>query len=326
MYTYHTRTLGWSDLGYNVVVDRFGTVYEGRAGGFDRSVIGAHASGFNTGSFGVSVMGNFATVQASPEALTALAHVLGVKAAIHGIDPLGFTDQMPFGSTAGVVHPTIVGHLDVGRTACPGLIHGLLPQLRYEAAVIAAATPMPTPVEVDPRTDWFPDVPSASFHRPAIIALAEAGVTRGCDQNLYCPSGQLNRAQAATFVLRALEMAPVPGSRFKDVPATHVHAGAINALAQAGLLVGYADNTFRPWEPMTRGQLATLLARSRGLPLTRPAVSSYPDVPVTATHAPGIDALANVGIRGDCGSGRYCPNDVVLRDSTATFVHRIRML
>jgi hypothetical protein len=322
MYSYHTKTLGWSDLGYNVVVDRFGNVYEGRAGGFDQAVIGAHASGFNTGSFGVSVMGDFRQVQAPAAAIASLTRVIGVKSAIHGIDPTGWTDRMG-GATW---RPTILGHKDVGSTACPGLIHTLLPQIRQNAAVIAAATPVTAPPPPDPYAAWFPDVPTSSYHRPAIISLAEAGVTSGCSQNLYCPAGQLNRAQASTFVVKALEMTPIPGSRFKDVPASGTHASAINALAQAGLLVGYDDGTFRPWEPMTRGQLATLLARAAGLPLTRPTVAPYPDVPVTATHAPGIAALASVGIYGDCGSGRYCPNDVVLRDSTATFVHRVRSL
>lgn len=59
MYSYHTRNLGWSDLAYNFLVDRFGRVWEGRAGGVARRVRGAHTLGFNATSAGIAVIGNF---------------------------------------------------------------------------------------------------------------------------------------------------------------------------------------------------------------------------------------------------------------------------
>ena len=47
IYTYHARTLGWCDVGYNVLVDKYGQAFEGRRGGLDRNVQGAHAGGFS---------------------------------------------------------------------------------------------------------------------------------------------------------------------------------------------------------------------------------------------------------------------------------------
>ena len=305
MYRYHTQSLGWADLGYNVVIDRFGTIYEGRAGGFTRSVIGAHAANFNTGSFGVSVMGNFLRSQASPAAIESLQKVIGVKSAIHGIDPEGWTNEMS-GSTW---RPTILGHRDVGNTSCPGLIHELLPEIRKGASEFSMR---------------FPDVLTSSPHRGAILELADAGVTNGCSVNLFCPDLVLNRAQASSFVLRALEIDPVPGSRFSDVESSNVHAPAINALAERGWLIGYDDGTFRPREQMTRGQLATLLSRALELPPPLGAVEHYPDVPSSHAHVNGINALSEAGIRGNCGGDRFCPDDLVLRNSTASFVNMVR--
>ena len=304
MHRYHTEALGWRDLGYNVVIDRFGTVYEGRKGGFANGVVGAHAAGYNTGSFGVSVIGNFTDVQASSAALEALTEVVGIKSAIHGIDPTGWTNQM-----GGSWKPTIIGHRDVGQTVCPGRIQDKLPQIRDGATE---------------HSVLFPDVSSTSPHRESILRLALDGVTTGCRTNEFCPTDALSRAQASAFVLRAFELDPIPGSQFPDVPEDHIHASSINALVERGWLQGYPDGTFRPWDKMTRGQLATLLWRASELPEPQPLLNHYPDVSIFSTHASGIYALYDGGIRGNCGSGNFCPDDLALRDSTANFVDQVR--
>ena len=89
IYAYHTRSLHWDDIAYNFLVDRFGTIYEGRYGGVTRGVVGAHVYGFNTGTTGVSVIGTFTDDAPPTEALTALERLLAWKLTVHGLDPAG---------------------------------------------------------------------------------------------------------------------------------------------------------------------------------------------------------------------------------------------
>ncbi|MDP8931885.1 MAG: peptidoglycan recognition protein [Actinomycetota bacterium] len=135
IYHYHTRTRGWSDIAYNLLVDRCGTVYEGRAGGVDRPVIGAHAAGFNTGSFGIAVIGEL-TSQVPAAAFNAAVNTIAWKFDIHDIEPderitvtSGGSSNYPAGSKAKIW--TLSAHRDVGDTECPGdALYRRLPEMR----------------------------------------------------------------------------------------------------------------------------------------------------------------------------------------------------
>ena len=61
IYSFHTKSRGWSDIGYNFLIDRFGRTWEGRAGGVDQPVIGAHTGGYNSQLFGAAAIGTFNT-------------------------------------------------------------------------------------------------------------------------------------------------------------------------------------------------------------------------------------------------------------------------
>lgn len=136
---FHMDANGWSDIGYNFLIDRFGRTWEGRAGGMGNPVIGAHAAGFNTGSVGVSLIGNFVGASPTASALEATSRVIGWKLGIYGVDPTGRANITSRGSTsipAGQVVnlPRVVGHRDVGSTACPGSAYSSLGSVRNRAA------------------------------------------------------------------------------------------------------------------------------------------------------------------------------------------------
>jgi hypothetical protein len=138
-YWYHTQQLGWSDLGYNFVVDKFGRIWEGRAGGVSRSVRGAHTLGFNHASFGVAAIGNLDTARPSSDLVTALVRLTAWKLDMHDRAPEGHSrveswgsDRYPEGTMVRL--PNIDGHRDTNETACPGdYLYGKLPDIRRRA-------------------------------------------------------------------------------------------------------------------------------------------------------------------------------------------------
>jgi hypothetical protein len=122
---YHVKGNGWDDIGYNFLVDRFGQVFEGRSGGADKNVIGAHAQGFNTGSVGVAVIGSYMSKKPSRRAEQALAKLLAWRLDVGHVDPAssamvssGGNPRFRMGEA--VYLPAISGHRDTGFTACPG--------------------------------------------------------------------------------------------------------------------------------------------------------------------------------------------------------------
>lgn len=136
VYRYHTQSNGWDDVGYNFLVDRFGTVYEGRAGGVDRPVLGAHAGGFNSSTFGVASLGTHDAAGPVPAAVESIARLIAWKFDIHHVDVTGAARLRSRGSTRfaeGTVVdlPTISGHRAVSVTSCPGnALESLLPAIR----------------------------------------------------------------------------------------------------------------------------------------------------------------------------------------------------
>lgn len=152
IYAYHTRTLGWCDIAYNALVDKYGQVFEGRAGGMDRPVEGAHTGGFNRNTWGVAMLGNFDLEPPTPIELRTVGRLLGWRLSMDRVDPRGtvvlpseggsFT-HFPKGATPTL--PTIFTHRDVGNTECPGNgAYAAMDQIRDIAARFNEPLPPPT--------------------------------------------------------------------------------------------------------------------------------------------------------------------------------------
>ncbi len=135
---YHRNGNGWNDIGYNALVDDYGNVYAGRAGGLRKPVIGAQAQGFNAQTTGTATIGTHTQTPITPETRTALVDYLAWKLAIHGLTATGKTTMISAGGSASrypagrkVRTNKIIGHGTVGLTACPGeALEAELPKLR----------------------------------------------------------------------------------------------------------------------------------------------------------------------------------------------------
>lgn len=217
MYRYHTYNLGWSDLAYNFLVDRFGRVWEGRAGGVARRVRGAHTLGFNATATGVAVIGNFEISQAGATITDAVASVAAWKLSRWGGDPLGTVRVVSegsdrFASGRAVSLPVIDGHRDTNETACPGShLYERLPAIRRRARALMddAAKTMLEVVEpgalsgvpeVGQTLTASPGRFDASGASVTYVWLRDGQVIPGATGRTYVVSGADFRAQLAVQI------------------------------------------------------------------------------------------------------------------------------
>jgi len=158
IYAYHVNGNGWCDVGYNFLVDRYGQIFEGRAGGVDRAVIGAHTLAFNYNTFAVAAMGTFSTAATPQVMLTSMSQVLGWKLDLYSRNP-GGTEVLTSAGGSGARWPagtevtfrTVSGHRDAYATECPGdVLYGQVPNLRASAANYVTNSGTVVPGTVNP--------------------------------------------------------------------------------------------------------------------------------------------------------------------------------
>ncbi len=144
IWNYHANNLGWGDIGYHALVDKYGNIYEGHAGGMDRGPQGAHVGSFNQNTWGVSMLGNYQVAEPTPAALRAMGEIIGWKAAVAGFDPTGSSYHYAEGNFRGskyaagqgAMFNNINAHRDFHYNTCPGdNLYSKLPTIRATAAM-----------------------------------------------------------------------------------------------------------------------------------------------------------------------------------------------
>ncbi len=207
---------------------------------------------------------------------------------------------------------------------------------------IAFSRPAATFEDVWPASA-FSGRATTPYYQPWVEKLVAAQITGGCSINVvnfdgvtdytyryYCPNNPVNRAQMAVFLEKGIKGAsfsppPATGLRFGDVPATHWAAAWIEQLANDGVTGGCGGGNYCPEAPVTRGQMAVFLLKAKyGALYTPPPLdengTGFSDVPADYWSAAWIKQLAEEGITGGCGGGKYCPNNPVTRGQMAVFL------
>jgi len=200
IYAYHTRSRGWSDIGYNFLVDKFGRIWEGRYGGVARPVIGAHTLGYNDDAFAMSAIGNFETARPTEKMLQSYGALFAWKLGLHGVR----ADDMSQ-SLDGDKFAAINGHRDAGSTACPGrYLYNKLGAIRTLAQAAQDAdttTPEPEEPEPDPEPTLRTVTPTRPDSDLAGTAYPDLVVRRASDaRGLVLPTGGLTRFTRATTI------------------------------------------------------------------------------------------------------------------------------
>lgn len=168
--SFHTQSKGWCDLGYNFLVDKYGTIYEGRAGSITKAMTGAHASGFNSYTLGVSVLGTYTGSAPSSAAQNSVKRIIAWKANQYGFNPTGKMTltsggggTSKYGAGKKVSLNVVSGHRDTSYTECPGLaFYKKLSSIRSGAKSLqstlkggssggSVTPPKPTPIAPIPK-------------------------------------------------------------------------------------------------------------------------------------------------------------------------------
>lgn len=350
---YHTQSQGWADIGYNMLVSKYGQVFEGRSGGLHRNIIGAHALGFNTGSFGISVMGDYTSTTVPRAAEVAVSQLVGWKL-LSTFQP-GVSGRASWSGAAGTKHPSsgtlprMFGHRDVNYTSCPGdRLYSRFGALRNDAQDFynggwkehlwafegaGGASALGNVVRSAHRTGRF----TATQLTKGLI-LQESGSAHGYATpyakqwraswgrptgSAWTRFGQTVQPFQDGAVVTTGSSVQFHDSRFIDVPPGLMFREEIERLAAEGITNGWDDGSYRPLAPIQRDAMVAFVYRALGSPaFTPPRNSPFSDMPRDRMFYKEITWAHAMGITRGWPDGTFRPTASVERGAVAAFLYR----
>ena len=274
LYGWYIKGLRYSDMAYNFLVDRYGRLYEGRAGGMDQAVVGAHTAGFNNETFAISAIGNFQKVNPPPEQMTAMtnsiASLLAWKLALNHRDPNGTqilvsdsgsgTSKYAPGTQATAL--VVGGHKDIGATKCPGqFLEAQLPAIRTLATSMMGAT-VYDPVVSGPMPWGGPDPLTVTTRSTAPISWNLTIASR-CGTVVRTISGRQDAAGplAISWDKRDGNGAPVPPGTYTFTLTGDANGDAVYPWTGSGVITPAAG---APQDPCGPPETFTLVGSGYG--------------------------------------------------------------
>ena len=358
--TYHTQTQRWSDIGYNALVDRFGQLFEGRRGGLTRNLTGAQAYGYNSRTFGISMLGSYMGTAPSASSLESVARVAAWRllgtfhADVQGSSNFLVTVSNVVGTKGTTVTlPRIFGHRDVNFTDCPGdLLYAKLPSIRTRAQSLVGSADqshlrafrnaggagvLGTVTDIAHGEGAFivtrltrgivltEDGSTRAWPSPfAASWTSQWGAPTAAPRTLSGVTSQSFSRGEAVLDGGAVRFYPAnPGQRFIDVPAGMQFASEIERIAALGISTGWPDRTYRPWLPVARDAMVAFLYRAMGSPaFTPPASSPFRDITPATQFYKEITWAASRGIAKGWPDGTFRPLASIERQAVAAFLLR----
>lgn len=167
----------------------------------------------------------------------------------------------------------------------------------------------------------FTDVKETNSHYQNILALQEAGVIKGYSDGTFKPGHAVTRGQAAKMLVNAFELEKgTAGTPFTDVASSNEYHDAIQTLASQGFIKGYSDGTFKPNQPITRGQFSKILTKI--LNITGEGTLPFKDISTGNEYYNSIAALYENGLTKGTSATTYSPYANVTRGQFASFIVR----
>ncbi|MFC8388311.1 peptidoglycan recognition protein [Streptomyces sp. NPDC057238] len=340
IYAYHVKQLGWKDVGYNFLVDKCGTVYEGRKGGVDRPVMGAHAYGFNAETTGISVLGTYTSTAPSTAAMTSVARIAAWKLGQYGVAPSG-TATLTAGDSgrsysgktwakgARLTLPAIHGHRDGYNTQCPGdafynklatvrtWAGGPVSGLTLKSVTGTSTSGSTTYTKAGITVNWSATTPAALVSKYELLVdgktvattagtatSAKATLTAGTHQvavRAVHQSGRTTTTAAATVV------AETTAPTFTTKPNLALRTGTVNTAAV----------------PLTLKWKATDGVALKEVRLTAPTAKTYGPTTTSANHTAKSGAATTWSMKaydraGNTATASVAGTPVILQESSAT--------
>ncbi|MFD7767717.1 N-acetylmuramoyl-L-alanine amidase [Streptomyces sp. NPDC059787] len=340
IYAYHVKQLGWKDVGYNFLVDKCGTVYEGRKGGVDLPVMGAHAYGFNSETTGISVLGTYTSTAPSTAAMTSVARIAAWKLGQYGVSPTG-TATLTAGDSgrsysgktwakgAQLTLPAIHGHRDGYNTQCPGdafynklatvrtWAGGPVSGLTLKSVTGGGTSGTTTYTKAAVTVNWSATTPAALISKYELLVdgkavattagtatSAKATLTAGTHQvavRAVHQSGRTTTTAATTVV------AETTAPTFTTKPNLALRTGTVNTAAV----------------PLTLKWKATDGAALKEVRLTAPTAKTYGPTVTSANHTAKSGAATTWSLKaydraGNTATASVAGTPVILQESSAT--------